>query len=351
MPTIRLIATDLDGTLVGAADEFPIHEAFRRQLEHLRAKHGAAWVVCTGRALKGFLRFLAPLEALGIAPEYVIVHHAYIYRHTRVGYRPHVTWNLWIWMHLLIGRLHLRSAINEWHKLIVGANHNVTTIYRRRNRLCLRFVSKKDAEEAARVLTEKAHAFRHLRVFHYLHEVDVRQVPFTKGLALHDLAAHLGVPRDEILAIGNGHNDISMLDGRVARFTGCPGNAESAVMEVVHQTGGHIARSHCLAGVVQILNAYLENTVDSSLPEHWTPSACAPNPHTKGWSNRQPHQHSAGQVRRERTSFWFFLAVCYAVLLVFASFDIIPFSQAVMRPYVWMGGILQRLMEWMGGTG
>ncbi len=347
-PILRLIVTDLDGTLIGNANEFALYDEFQKQLDHMRARHGAVWVVCTGRTLRSFRHFIEPMQTMGVAPEYAIIRHAYVYRHTRLGYRPHLTWNFWILMHLLISRLHIHSAINEWHALITGMTRHVTTIYRKRNRLCLRFDREEDAEAATEILTEKAREFRHLRVFRYLREVDIRMVPFTKGLAVYDLASRLGIPREEILAIGNGHNDISMLDGRIAKFTGCPGNAESAVMEIVHASGGHIAREHCLGGVVQILNAYLDGTIDSSLPPWWSPAASGLNPHTKGWSSRPPRR--PGGRRKSRASALIFVAVCYAVLVVFASFDLMPFSDWIMKPVVSVGRIAMRILTRLGGS-
>jgi hydroxymethylpyrimidine pyrophosphatase-like HAD family hydrolase len=344
-PVLRLIATDLDGTIVGNSDHPALLREFGRLITHLRAKHKAVWVVCTGRSLRSFTRVIEPLQHIQVMPDFVIVRHAYIYERTRLGYRPHRIWNFLIRFHLFMGGLHIRSAIREWHTLVAGMTYRVTTIHQKSNRLCMRFDNDEDTENAYALLEARAREFRYLRVFRYLREIDVRMVPFTKGLALHDLAEHLKIPEDEILAIGNGHNDISMLDGRCATHTGCPGSAEKAVMEVVHKAGGHIAREHLLAGTIDVLMAYTAGDIDSSLPEWWSPTSETVNPLTKGWQSRPPH-HRHHRNRPQRRSIALGAAIAGAVIVVFASFNLIPFvSPWIMLPFTLLAKVIQYVVD------
>ena len=46
----RMIATDLDGTLIGRSNEFGLYNAFREKINTLRREHDAVWVICTGRS-------------------------------------------------------------------------------------------------------------------------------------------------------------------------------------------------------------------------------------------------------------------------------------------------------------
>jgi len=274
----------------------------------------------------------------------VILKHAYIYRLTRFGYRPHYAWNFFIRYHIWSSQLYMKEALNEWHRMITGMSEGVSTVYHQRNRLCLRFSTEEAAEAAAQLLTQKAKAFRHLQVFQFLQEVDIRTVPFTKGLALGELAARLGINAAHILAIGNGHNDISMLDGSVAKLTGCPENAEVDVMAVVKQSGGHIATKKILAGVVEILDAYLDGEVSRTLPEWWAPNKQQKNPR----SANRTMSHPPKKAKRRRSSVsagWLVLLSLYAVLTAFASFGLIPYSETVLKPFTVMMGIVEKLIE------
>ena len=157
-------------------------------------------------------------------------------------------------------------------------------------------------------------------------EVHVCAVPFTKGLALGALADQLGISRENILAVGNGHNDASMLDGTVAAMAGCVANSENEVVEIVSDAGGHVAHAPSLAGVMEILRAYEKGEVSSEKPEGWLHSSHTKNPRTQ--SHRRPHRQRALNLQRV----WLIVAIVYCVLLVFASFDILPFSDLVLLP-------------------
>lgn len=343
---IRLIATDLDGTLAGSGSDFMLYPELASRLQTYRERFGAEWVVCTGRSLNGFESAMQPLMAVGIAPKYVVVHHAYIYRLGKRGYWPHIFWNLGIRFHVWSSTLYLRGALNEWLRIVRAMTGGVTTIHHRRNRLCLRFRTEAEAESAAALLRNKANLFKNLRVFHYLLEVDVRTVPFTKGMALSELATRLNILGSEILAIGNGHNDISMLDGTVAGRTGCPVNAEVDVMEVVHKGGGHIATQRGLEGVVEIMDAWLNGTVNSTLPDGWVPNHQQKNPKTVGRRMNHPARHSGPQSSRIGIRLGFLAG--YTVLVVFASVGAIPFSGVIMKPFTLVAQLVEKILQTLG---
>jgi HAD superfamily hydrolase (TIGR01484 family) len=340
---IRLIATDLDGTLEGHGCAITRYQDFAERLDRYKQRYGAEWVVCTGRSLHSFESVLKPLKTLGIEPEYVIVHHAYIYSRGHGGYWPHMLWNAGIRFQVWSSSLYLRGALNEWHRMVRGMNDHVTTVFHRRNRLCLRFRTEEAAAAAAALLREKAAVFKLLRVFHYMLEVDVRTVPYTKGMALSELAQRLGIRNAEILAIGNGHNDISMLDGEAAGAMGCPVNAEVDVMETVSRSGGHVAQSRGLEGVIEILDAWLDDTVKSELPAWWTPNKQQKNPKSMGRRMNHPGQHQ--QAPSPRMALWLGVLAGYTVLVVFASFGVVPssISGLVMKPFT----LVARLVEWV----
>ena len=76
---------------------------------------------------------------------------------------------------------------------------------------------------------------------------------YHKGAALAELARLLEVPRENIFAAGDHHNDISMLDGKVAAMPSCPANAIPEVQEAVRNAGGYVAQKDHGAGVHEAL--------------------------------------------------------------------------------------------------
>jgi hypothetical protein len=273
------------------------------------------------------------LKALGLMPDYVITDHAYIYRQTRRGgYRPHLLWNFMIRYHIWASQLYVKDAIDRWYRMVKGMVKGVSTVHRRRNRLCLRFESEDDAAVVADILREKVKEFKYLRVFRFIQEVDVRMVPFTKGLALDELAGRLEIGKSSILAIGNGHNDISMLTGEVAKFVGCPVNAETEVMAEVHASGGHISRKTILGGVIDVIEAVSEGRIDSSLPEWWKANDKVNNPRTAG-RTVTPQNVKPAPSKHKGFITLIIVMIIYSVLLVFANFGVLPFSNIIRKPF------------------
>lgn len=339
MANISLITVDLDGTLMGSAEEFHLYPQFRETLDNFLRKNNAVWAVCTGRSLKSFQRFFSPMQMMNITPNYVILKHAFIYSLTRYGYRPHILWNLWIRYLLWTNLLHARETIDECRELIFRFSHRATVIRRAKDRIWVSFDNEQVSSAAADMLCEKVKSCSNLRMFRFVKEIDIRAVPFTKGLSVSELSRHLGLKKENVLAIGDGHNDLSMLDGSSALYTGCPANSEPEVMETVHKQGGHIARGRSLAGVIETLNAYETGAVSSDLPAGWKDPVTVENP--KLIRSRQRSQH-----RNSIMALCMLAAVIYAVLLVFASYNLIPFvSRFIMLPYRFLLALIGKIIN------
>ena len=79
---------------------------------------------------------------------------------------------------------------------------------------------------------------------------------YHKGAALAELARLIDISRDNIFAAGDHHNDISMLDGKVAAMPACPANAIDEVKGAVRNAGGYVAKSEHGAGVHEALRYF-----------------------------------------------------------------------------------------------
>ncbi|MCE9613155.1 MAG: HAD hydrolase family protein [Lentisphaerae bacterium] len=338
---IRLIATDLDGTLIGSANELPFYTDFNDQLERLRGLHGTIWAACTGRKFSSFWEFFHPMRRMGLLPDYVIVRHAYIYRRTAVGFLPHIVWNISILLRLWREGRAAHEAIDHWHETLTAGAIGVSTIRRSSRRLGLRFDSPESASVAANLLRQEIKEYRHLHVTNYGSDVDVRTIPSTKGLALSELAHYLDIERENILTIGNGSNDISMLDGAVAGMVGCPSNSDADVIEVVHKAGGHVASHRALRGVMDVLDAYTEGTVCSDLPRDWTPAVEPSNP------ARSRISKGASRRKNPRSHPLLFATIAYTALLTFACFDTLPYSSWIRKPLDLLITVVVHAFSWI----
>ena len=266
-----------------------------------------------------------PMRKYGVIPDFVIIRHAFIFRLTRLGYIPHLAWNLATLFRIWKETRETSSAIQAWHATVVGGAIGVRTIAKSSNRLAVRFDSPEAAQVAQDMLILRQVKHRHMQIMRHKTDVEVRLVPATKGTAVAELATRLGVPREEILAIGNGHNDLSMLDGSVAGMVGCPSNSVFDVMALVKSREGHVAEQRSLAGVIEIMDAFLTGHVVSELPLDASPAE-----HRVKNSGKRDHKRKRGGLQKRHA--FIVAGVLYGTLLAFSTFDVLPFSHLIRRP-------------------
>lgn len=336
---IQMLVTDLDGTLLGPKPEFAHYNTFREMIDRLRQTPGFNWVICTGRSFRSFKLIFLPLRSFGIKPDYIITSHAYIYQTKTWGYSPHLLWNAHIrnlqWRLML--RMHM--ALPRMRKVLAKNVPFARVTSFDSFHVGFRFENDDTTARAMDVLTNAARPYRFLQVFRHRNEVEVHMVPFTKGLSLQELARELAVAPDHILAIGDGHNDISMMTPEIARYCACPANAVPEIIEHVHAHGGHIAQAICLEGVLEIVQAFTSGCIRNELPAGWIPAAELARPPIA----RRKHSH-------RRSKWWQMMlllaAAIYTVLLVFASFRLIPFSGLIKKPFLMLIGLISRIVGW-----
>jgi len=336
--TVRLIATDLDGTLIGSVDELPAYGEFAARIGALRTANEARWVVLSGRSMRSFLEYFHPMRSLGILPDFVILKYTFIYRREGDGFRLCAGWSLHTLWQRLLRPLLTRRVIREWSESAVSEFRGTRALIKMPERVQLRFKSEESAASAIAALRAKLTGLDHVKATIEGTVVEARAFLYLKGLALNELERWLGVNPQEVLAIGNGHHDLSMMDESIACLTGCPANSHARVVDRVHQAGGHIAHQRSLAGVLEILDAYLNDKVDSSLPSSWR----AP-------SGLRQSSSPASSRRRERRKrmlrFGALGVVIYAILMAFAVFEVIPYWWIIMKPYDFVVTLVSRLLN------
>ena len=329
-----MFVTDADGTVMGGHQEFEQYRAFRAKINDLRTTYRAKWVVCTGRSLGGYKRIFRAMNRFGIVPDYVIAKHAYIYERKAWGFMPHWLWNfrvLWLqWKDGLI----LRRAMPRLKRTVLSRNPFSKVVSSTPQRLCFRFDDEGAAKFGAEILRTEARPYKYLQVFEAQGEVEVRVIPFTKGLAVSELARHLNLSTSQILVVGDGHNDISMMEMQPPCFTACPGNAAPEVVETVHRTHGHIAFERSLGGVMEVLAAYESGAINDHYPDGWV------------GNSRIPPSRRARGARGGLGTFLLLSMVVYTTLLAVAHFFAYPGARLVLKPYLFLIDEIHQLTGW-----
>ena len=251
---ITLLSTDFDGTLV-EHDAIPQVPAELFALLRDLRQRGVLWAINTGRELdhivEGLREFKFPIE-----PDFVLTAERKVFHRGASGvWQDYGDWNsrclrdhqeLFGKAGALLGDI---QAYLRRHPQAYG-------IYEGDRMVGLATETEEQMDEMCAFLERervRVPGFQFMRNTIYVrfcHEA------YSKGTALGELARLTGVRPEQIFAAGDHYNDIPMLDGRHAKWVGCPSNAVPAVKKTVRQAGGYVACGNCGHGALEALRHF-----------------------------------------------------------------------------------------------
>ena len=253
---IKLLSIDFDGTLVSRVSE-PVLDRQCMELIRELQNAGALWAVNTGRSVDLLESGLADFS-FPIRPDFILTSE-------RDVFRPGQNGEKW-------------EAFGDWndrcareHAELFGSSQSVLAevvdfvnqktkarmIYEVNDPIGLIASSEEEMDRVTDFIEEarqKQPKFNYQRNTVYLRFC---HADYHKGAALAELARLIGISRENIFAAGDHHNDISMLDGKVAALPACPANAIPEVKNAVHAAGGYVAKREHGAGVHEALKHFL----------------------------------------------------------------------------------------------
>jgi hypothetical protein len=255
---IRLLSTDFDGTLVAHGSDPVLDAGCLKAIEELQAG-GALWAINTGRSVDLLQSGLADFE-FPIHPDFILTSERDIFRPSSNGGRwePFGDWNE------RVAREHA-ELFHSAEAVLAEVVDFVTQKTKARllyHSAGLEGLVAENEEELERVTEFIDRAREKQPKFHYQRNtVYLRfcHVDYHKGAALAELSRLLEIPREHIFAAGDHHNDISMLDGRFAKYPACPANAIAEVKAAVRSAGGYVAAKTHGAGVHEALAHFVGN--------------------------------------------------------------------------------------------
>jgi len=249
---IRLLSTDFDGTLVEHARD-PVFDSRCLALIQELQQSGVVWAINTGRSVDLLESGLTDFD-FPVRPDYILTSERDVFRPCSNGgkWEPYGDWNtrvarehaeLFAAAGAVLDEVldyvnqHTRARVIHDHRGVEG----LITQDEQEMEQVVRFIDR------ARAKQPKFHYQRNTVYLRFCH------TDYHKGAALAELSRLLEIPRDEIFAAGDHHNDLSMLDGRYAEHTACPANAIDEVKQAVRNSGGYVAESCCGTGVYEAL--------------------------------------------------------------------------------------------------
>jgi HAD superfamily hydrolase (TIGR01484 family) len=250
---IKLLSTDFDGTLVARTGGGPVLDRDCMELIRELQKTGAIWAINTGRSVdlleSGLADFAVPFR-----PDFILTSERDVFRPSQNGgaWEAFGDWNE------RCARDH-RELFNVASSVLaevidfVNQKTQARVIYEAEGPTGLIAQSEQEMDRVTEFIEQ---ARKHQPKFHYQRNtVYLRfcHTDYHKGAALAELARLIDIPRENVFAAGDHHNDISMLDGKFAAMPACPANAIPEVKEIVRTADGYVAQANHGAGVYEAL--------------------------------------------------------------------------------------------------
>jgi len=253
---LRLLSTDFDGTLVSRVSEPPLDRECMKLIRELQSS-GAIWAINTGRGVDLLESGMTDFE-FPIRPDFILTSERDVFRPGTNGekWEPFGDWNE------RCAREHTELFSSSQSVLaevvdFVNQKTKARMIYEINDPIGLVASSEQEMDRVTEFIDQakaRQPKFNYQRNTVYLRFC---HADYHKGAALAELARLIEVPRENIFAAGDHHNDISMLNGAVAGMPSCPSNAIDEVKDAVRSAGGYVAKREHGAGVYDALKHFL----------------------------------------------------------------------------------------------
>src|SRR5438552_5441986 len=255
---IRLLSIDFDGTLVSRVSEPVLDERCMQLIGDLQ-EGGVVFSINTGRSVDLLESGLTDFE-FPVRPDFILTTEREVFRPANNGekWEPFGDWND------RCARDHAElfsSAQPVLAEVIdfVTQETKARLIYDSDRLEGLAAENEEEIEHIARFIEQARGG--HPKFDYQRNGIYLRfcHTDYHKGAALAELARLVDVARDNIFAAGDHHNDISMLNGKVAAMPSCPANAIPEVQNAVRNAGGYVAQQEHGAGVYEALLHFVKS--------------------------------------------------------------------------------------------
>ncbi len=255
---IKLIAMDLDWTLIDHSKNVDqrIGKELVDKLNDFIKKGNYAGIV-SGRVLWDFeLEF----ERAGVLwanpfPNYVVSREAYIYDIENKDFVSFDEYNLPTKKKVVNFNSNLSLYIPEMLSMYERENVYVGNFITYGDFALEIHVKQADTDKAMNLMERfvKEKKIVDAAVHRNCTAITIYNKNAGKGKTLMAAVKHFGIKPEEVLAIGDNYNDVSMIDGKLGFIGACVGNADDNLKKIVKAGGGYVGEGMAWRGILNVL--------------------------------------------------------------------------------------------------
>ncbi len=249
-----MICTDIDGTMLdGDAPDFCGLRKFATCLTRCRSEYGAKWVIVTGRQRRAMMPALDVFLAVNLFPDYLVVEDALIHQISRRRIKPFFFWNLKIkWRRSHLWR-RSKPLLIAWQWSLLDRFPNARQRSHNMVDLWFEFDSENEAVKAESVLRQMTGEHDEFQVLRWGEELFLAPAAGRKIDAIKKIAGIEKIALKDVFAVGDGANDVNMIEERKLGFRACVGNAPEEIKHLTMKHSGHVSQGTVVQGVLEAL--------------------------------------------------------------------------------------------------
>jgi len=248
-----LIALDMDGTILAQNVIIP---PAREALDHLVAK-GIRVAIVTGRKLEDVQRILKVNDFLDHYPHAIASEGSFVHLLRDGYYLPDDEWNEKRKSDIEILRISIGDKSFEFADKVKEVVTPISELIDY-GVIYFAFKTNEDAEKARLILDNLTISFKLAKIIRNQRFVGLTIATGLKGDSLLRIVEGYGLSKDEVLAIGDSHNDEDMLSQEKGFAVSTTSNADPTIKGLVLSRGGYVASRPIGEGVVEILSEYFK---------------------------------------------------------------------------------------------
>lgn len=252
-----VLSFDFDGTLINPAATPKLDPGFFHLIETLN-QSGWIWGVNTGRSQ---MQMVAGFNegAFPFLPDFMVARERELYTPGRFGrWIPDKKWNA-------RSEKDHKKMFRKAKKIVAEVKKYVETetnaqwVSQQGDPAGVIATSEEELQRIVDVVEEVRGACPTLSYLRNTIYMRFSHINYHKGTSIQEVANRLGVSKENIFCVGDGHNDLDKLHPEIAGMIACPSNSDREVLEHVKEHGGFVASSPSSHGVIEALEYYFSD--------------------------------------------------------------------------------------------